>query len=64
MPVFLLKGTDPNAPTVIRIWASLTSALYRNTPSFMMEHIKPGEAYFGSREMDEWQKSNKTKLPD
>ena len=64
MPCFLLHGTDPNAPTVICIWASLTINLYRKTPNFTGSYDKCYKAYVESIDIETWQDKHGTKIPD
>lgn len=64
MPCFLLLGRDPSAPTIVQIWVTLTSVLYRTTPDFLGRHEKCYKAYALSREMEVWQIEHGTKVPD
>lgn len=64
MPCFILLGRDPNAPCLIRLWASLTSTLYRTIPAFLGRYDKCLKAYSLSREMEVWQQEHGTKIPD
>ena len=64
MPCFLLLGRDPSAPSVVRIWATLTSAVYRAAPVSLRRHDKCNKAYAISRDMEAWQIEHGTKVPD
>jgi hypothetical protein len=64
MPCFILLGRDPSAPFVVRVWASITSTLYRKMASPLTNHDKCKTAYQLSRDMELWQSENGTKVPD
>ena len=55
-PVFLLRGQDAFAPTVARLWAKMAEE------AGLAEMAKI--VYAGADEMDEWQRTVKSKLPN
>lgn len=55
-PVFLLRGQDAFAPTVARLWAKMAEEAGL--------HEMARIVYAGADEMDEWQRTVKSKLPD
>lgn len=55
-PVFLLRGQDAFAPTVVRAWAKMAEEAGLHEIAKMV--------YNGADEMDEWQRTMKSKLPD
>ena len=64
MPCFLLMGRDPSAPSVVRIWVTLTGATYRTSPTLSGMYSKCYQAYAISCEMETWQIEHGIKIPD